>query len=62
MRPRFWLGLNPQLPNQSFAEIVIVAKDVPGRERVKARIEDAVAKGALTQARVRSTDSISGRP
>jgi multidrug efflux pump subunit AcrB len=51
--PRFWLGLNPQLPNQSFAEIVIVAKDVPGRERVKTRIEDAVAKGALTQARVR---------
>ena len=22
--PRFWLGLNPQLPNESFAEIVIV--------------------------------------
>src|ERR1700743_2699638 len=26
--PRFWLGLNPQLPNEAFAEIVIVAKDV----------------------------------
>src|SRR5262249_61634322 len=26
--PRFWLGLNPQLPNQSFAEIVIVSQDV----------------------------------
>src|SRR5579864_6474587 len=26
--PRFWLGLNPQLPNESFAEIVIVARDV----------------------------------
>ena len=24
--PRFWLGLNPQLPNAAFAEIVIVAK------------------------------------
>jgi multidrug efflux pump subunit AcrB len=51
--PRFWLGLNPQLPNEAFAEIVIVAKDVPGRERVKARIESAVAKGALSEARVR---------
>src|ERR1700743_1011693 len=51
--PRFWLGLNPQLPNEAFAEIVIVAKGVEARERVKARIENAVADGALSQARVR---------
>jgi multidrug efflux pump len=51
--PRFWLGLNPQLPNEAFAEIVIVAKDVKARERIKARIENAVERGALTEARVR---------
>src|SRR4029079_5292795 len=51
--PRFWLGLNPQLPNESFAEIVIVSKDVEARERIKARIEKAVAEGALSEARVR---------
>ena len=51
--PRFWLGLNPQLPNEAFAEIVIVAKGVEARERVKARIEKAVADGALAEARVR---------
>jgi multidrug efflux pump len=51
--PRFWLGLNPQLPNESFAEIVILAKDVKARERIKARIENAVAEGALPEARVR---------
>ncbi len=51
--PRFWLGLSPQLPNESFAEIVIVAKDVEARERIKARIEHAVADGALNEARVR---------
>ena len=51
--PRFWLGLNPQLPNEAFAEIVIVAKDVEARERIKARIEKAVDDGALTEARVR---------
>ncbi|HEY7845461.1 MAG TPA: efflux RND transporter permease subunit [Bradyrhizobium sp.] len=51
--PRFWLGLNPQLPNEAFAEIVIVAKDVEARERIKARIENAVADGALPEARVR---------
>ena len=51
--PRFWLGLNPQLPNEAFAEIVIVAKDVEARERIKARLEKAVDEGALAEARVR---------
>ncbi|AVT78438.1 acriflavin resistance protein [Rhodopseudomonas palustris] len=51
--PRFWLGLNPQLPTESFAEIVIVAKDVAARERIKARIEQAAHSGRLAAARVR---------
>ena len=51
--PRFWLGLNPQLPNEAFAEIVIVSKDVDARERIKARLEKAVAGGDLSEARVR---------
>src|SRR5215207_7907842 len=51
--PRFWLGLNPQLPNEAFAEIVIVSKDVEARERIKARLEKAVAEGDLSEARVR---------
>jgi multidrug efflux pump subunit AcrB len=51
--PRFWMGLNPQLPNESFAEIVIVTKGVEARERVKAMIEQAAQDGQLSQARVR---------
>src|SRR5262245_18557910 len=51
--PRFWLGLNPTLPDEAFAEIVIVSKDVEARERIKARLEKAVAAGALAEARVR---------
>jgi multidrug efflux pump len=51
--PRFWLGLNPQLPNEAFAEIVIVAKDAKARERIKAKIENAAADGFLSEARVR---------
>jgi multidrug efflux pump len=51
--PRFWLGLNPQLPNEAFAEIVIVAKGVEARERIKAKIEKAVDEGDLSEARVR---------
>src|SRR3979490_617371 len=51
--PRFWLGLSPQLPNEAFAELVIVARDVEARERIKARIERAVCDGVWTGGRVR---------
>jgi multidrug efflux pump len=51
--PRFWLGLNPVLPNPSFAQIVVVTKDLEARERVKARLERALADGAVSQARTR---------
>ncbi len=51
--PRFWLGLNPQLPDEAYAEIVIVSRDIEAREWLKAKLEKAVAKGALPSARVR---------
>src|SRR5262245_63150880 len=51
--PRFWLGLNPVLPNPNFAQIVIVTKDLAARERVKARLEQAIADGAVSEARAR---------
>jgi multidrug efflux pump len=51
--PRFWLGLNPVLPNPNFAQIVIVTKDLEARERVKARLEGELAGGAIPEARNR---------
>jgi multidrug efflux pump len=60
--PRFWLGLNPVLPNANFAQIVIVTKDLEARERVKARLERAIADGALPQARTRVDRFVFGPP
>ena len=51
--PRFFLALNPVLPNESFALTVIMTNGADGRERVKAKLEKAVAAGAVPQARVR---------
>jgi multidrug efflux pump len=51
--PRFWLGLNPVLPNPNFAQIVIVTRNIDARERVKARLERGLAEGAMPQARAR---------
>ncbi|MFA5950072.1 MAG: efflux RND transporter permease subunit [Hyphomicrobium sp.] len=50
---RFFLALNPVLPNPSFALTVIMTKDAEARERLKARLEAAIADGAVPQARVR---------
>ena len=60
--PRFWLGLNPVLPNPNFAQIVIVTKDLAARERVKARLEAEIAGGALTEARARVDRFVFGPP
>ncbi len=36
---RFYLPMDVQLANPFFAQVVLVAKDVPGRERLQARLE-----------------------
>src|SRR5207344_502046 len=59
---RFWLGLNPVLPNPNFAQIVIVTRDLEARERVKARLEKTLADGALPEARTRVDRFVFGPP
>src|SRR5262249_39743919 len=40
---RFYLPLNVQLPNDFFSQAVIVAKDIPARERLRLKLENALA-------------------
>jgi multidrug efflux pump len=51
--PRFFLALNPDLPNESFGKIVIQSRDVPARERLLAKLNGFVEGGAVPEARVR---------
>ncbi|MBI1171050.1 AcrB/AcrD/AcrF family protein [bacterium] len=60
--PRFFFALNPALPDPSFALTVIMAKDAAARDRLRARIEAAVAAGAVPQARVRVDQIVFGPP
>ncbi|MEY4982633.1 MAG: hypothetical protein RIR62_899 [Pseudomonadota bacterium] len=60
--PRFFFALNPALPNPSFALTVIMAQDAAARDRLRARIEAAVAAGAVPQARIRVDQIVFGPP
>lgn len=51
--PRFFLALNPVLPNENFALIVMMTKDAEARERLKARLEGLVAQNVIPDARLR---------
>jgi multidrug efflux pump subunit AcrB len=51
--PRFFLALNPDLPNEAFGKLVIQSRDVPARERLLAKLRDFVEGGAVPEARVR---------
>ncbi len=41
---RFYLPLDVQLPNSFFSQAVIVAKDVDARNRLQAKLEEALAR------------------
>ncbi len=60
--PRFFFALNPALPNPSFAMTVIMARDAAARDRLRAKIETAVAAGAVPQARIRVDQIVFGPP
>jgi multidrug efflux pump subunit AcrB len=35
--PRFYLALNPELPNPAYAQLIVMTRDLEARERVRAR-------------------------
>lgn len=60
--PRFFLSLNPELPNPAFAKLVVMTADGRARARLRAKLEAKVAGGAFPQARVRVTQLLFGPP
>ncbi|MEJ5111356.1 efflux RND transporter permease subunit [Erwinia billingiae] len=58
--PRFYLAMAPELPDPSFAKIVVLTDSQDARERLKFRLRDAVAAGLAPEARVRVTQLVFG--
>ncbi|MDF5834230.1 efflux RND transporter permease subunit [Pseudomonas syringae] len=58
--PRFYLAMAPELPDPSFAKIVVLTESQEAREALKLRIREAVADGLAPEARVRVTQLVFG--
>jgi multidrug efflux pump subunit AcrB len=60
--PRFYMSLSPELPDPSFAKIVVRTPSEEAREALKDRLRRAVADGLAPAARVRATQLVFGPP
>jgi multidrug efflux pump subunit AcrB len=58
--PRFFLAISPELPDPSFAKIVILTPDEEAREALKRRVRKAAAEGLAPEARIRATQIVFG--
>lgn len=58
--PRFYLAMAPELPDPSFAKIVVLTDSEEAREALKYRLREAVADGLAPEARVRVTQLVFG--
>jgi multidrug efflux pump subunit AcrB len=58
--PRFYLAMGPEMPDPSFAKIVVRTDSQHARDALKQRLRQAVADGLAAGARVRVTQLVFG--
>jgi multidrug efflux pump subunit AcrB len=58
--PRFFFAMSPELPDPSFAKIVVMTESVTARDELKLKLRQAVADGLAPEARVRIAQLLFG--
>jgi multidrug efflux pump subunit AcrB len=58
--PRFYLAMAPELPDPSFAKIVVLTRSEHERDALKQRLRETVADGLAPEAQVRVTQLVFG--
>ncbi len=58
--PRFYLAMGPELPDPSFAKIVVRTDSQDERDALKQRLREAIGGGLASEARVRVTQLVFG--
>lgn len=60
--PRFFLALNPELPNPAFGKIIAITGDRHERDALQSRLQRLIDDGEFAQARVRVHPLLYGPP
>ena len=60
--PRFFLALNPEQPNPSYASLVVVTRGLEARETLQRKLQARIDAGAFPEARVRVQPLLFGPP
>jgi multidrug efflux pump subunit AcrB len=60
--PRFYLPLSTELPDPSFAKVVVLTKNPADREALKLKVRQAAADGLAPEARIRAAQIVFGPP
>ena len=60
--PRFFMALNPELPNPAFAKIIAITGDRAQRDTLQARMQSLIDQGEFSEARVRVHPLLYGPP
>ena len=60
--PRFFLALDPELPDPAFAKLIVRTGGKEARQRLQEKVEARVAEGAFADARVRAHPLLYGPP
>jgi multidrug efflux pump subunit AcrB len=58
--PRFFMSLSPELPDPSFAKLIVLTADEASRDALKVRLRQAAADGLAPAARIRATQLVFG--
>jgi multidrug efflux pump subunit AcrB len=60
--PRFFLAISPELPDPSFAKIVVLTPNQKARDALKHRVRQFAAEGSVPSAKIRATQIVFGPP
>ena len=58
--PRFFLAYNPELPDPSFAKIIVQTKNEAARDELKLRLRKVVSEGLAPEGKVRASQLVFG--
>ena len=60
--PRFFIALDPELPDPAFAKLIVLTHGKEERQRLQEKVQERVASGAFADARVRAHPLLYGPP